>query len=137
MAQTGSPRFPNGSKKTPVPSFIQSPRSGFSFSTNLKQHRSRERHQHDRHDDHPPDRRDKFVSAIGTNSYVQAQVLLAGWTRLHYRQCILSVSWLSIRDALPSSPYQRSLWVTSVRLRFLVLNRRQIAAQVLDALPHA
>ncbi len=96
-------------RKPQCPSFIQSQRPGFSFSTNLKQHRARDHHQHNRHDDHPPDRRDEFVSAIGTNSYVQTKVLLAGWARLHYRQCILSVSCLSICPGICSAGFHASV----------------------------
>lgn len=39
--------------------------------------------------------KDKSVSAIWTNTSVQTKRLLAGWARLHYGRCRLSVLWVS------------------------------------------
>jgi hypothetical protein len=46
----------------------------------------------DSQEENPRCRRDKSMSAIRTNTYVQTDVLLASWARLHYGQCILSFS---------------------------------------------
>ena len=49
------------------------------------------------------------MSAIWTNTYVETNVLFASWARLHYGQCILSVSWVStIRCIAFSHPSPRT-----------------------------
>jgi hypothetical protein len=50
----------------------QSSISAFSFTTSLKQQDSRDQDKHDSHEEHPRYRRDKSVSAIWTNTYVQS-----------------------------------------------------------------
>ena len=61
-----------------------------SFTSNLKQQDNRDYDKHDRDEEDPRYRRDKSVSAIRTNTYVQTNVLFASWARLHYGQCIPS-----------------------------------------------
>ena len=68
---------------------------GFLFTPNLKQQDNRDYDKHDRDKEDPRYRRDKSVSAIRTNTYVQTNVLFASWARLHYGQCIPSVLWVS------------------------------------------
>jgi hypothetical protein len=78
--------------------------TGFSFTPNLKQQDTRDYDKHDRDEEGPCYGRDKFVSAIWANTYVETNVLFASWARLHYGQCILSVLWVStIRCINPHS----------------------------------
>jgi hypothetical protein len=69
--------------------------SSFSFTSNLKQQDNRDYDKRDHDEENPRYRRDKSVSAIWANTYVETNVLFASWARLHYGQCILGVLWVS------------------------------------------